>query len=144
MRTHRRAEIRNDMKSRILIITGFIILFGVILGCNQMTKPMRKSSVDLKVTATELAMEFDKDPKSANAKYYGKTLAITGDIDGKMAMTVIFKTPREYRHAVQCFFNEKDRGSLRQIKIGTEVTVIGYCKGVQQSGGVAVGDCALY
>jgi len=112
-------------------------------------KPTRNDTPDFKISVLELAEEFKKNESAANAKYKGKTLAITGRVDTKMgygsAMALVFETPhREQGFIVQCFFKEKDRESFRRIQNKKEFTLLGLCDGKSGNSPLSITHCKLY
>jgi hypothetical protein len=131
-----------SMKPTSKCLLALMVLLVAILACNQSNlkeQRQRKTSPDFQVTANDLVREYNQDRLAADAKYKAKTLAIKGVVDEKMFGNVIFK-PGE--GVIECFFNDKDRESVRQLKKGAEITVIGYCDG-NRDGTVLIVDCAL-
>lgn len=135
------------MKNNVSFLLSFILLLAVVLGCRQLTKPTRKDTPDFKISLLELAQEFKEDEAATNAKYEGKTLAITGRVEyrrdfGGSAMTLVFDTPRELGISAQCFFTEADRESFRQIETKKEYTLLGLY--VRTSGRLQISQCKLF
>ncbi|MEP7076026.1 MAG: hypothetical protein ABI878_09455 [Acidobacteriota bacterium] len=71
-------------------------------------KPKRAETPEMRVNVVDLAAEFKKDIRWANSKYAGRTVAVTGTVDMRVAYatTVGFKTP-DKGFGVQCFFKKR-------------------------------------
>ncbi len=95
-----------------------ILIILAVLGCRQMLKPKRADSPEMRVNVVDLAAEFKKDTDAANAKYGGRTVAVTGTVDMKVgfAPTIGFKTRREKTVLVCSAFLKKMKPDRSQYK----------------------------
>lgn len=99
--------------------------------------------VDYEVSAKELYTAYEQNEISADNKYKGKKLAVTGvikDIGNDVLNNsyITLKTDNLFG-SVQCFLNKKDVAKLSK---GANVTIIGKCTGL--FGTVGLKDCKLY
>lgn len=134
------------MKNQITFIIAAGLLILTVLGCGQLMKPVRKSTPDFEISVEQLAGEFKQNESAAGSKYNGKTLAVTGRVDGKRYGTMlVFKTDnRRDGFLVQCFFDKDGADSYRKIKDGQEVTMLGLCKGRHTNDGpLMITQCIL-
>jgi hypothetical protein len=89
----------------------------------------------IKVTSTELSNAYKANEISADAKYKGKLVEITGTVDNiqKDIMDTAYVTfalgQYEIVHQVQCYFNRKNEGQLADISKGDRLTVRGTVDG---------------
>ncbi|MEP6850356.1 MAG: hypothetical protein ABI999_15960 [Acidobacteriota bacterium] len=120
-----------------------VLIIFAVLGCRQLLKPKRADTPEMRVNVVDLATEFKKDTRAANAKYAGRTVAVTGIVDMRVAYapTVGFKTP-ENGFGVQCFFSKDGLESLKPVKSGSQYTFLGVVE--EKNGDVlAITDCKV-
>ncbi|MEP7076997.1 MAG: hypothetical protein ABI878_14420 [Acidobacteriota bacterium] len=121
-----------------------ILIIFAVLGCRQLLKPKRAAAPEMRVNVVDLAGEFKKDKRAANAKYAGRTVAVTGTVDTRVAYapTIAFKTPDEIDFGVQCFFSKDGLESLKIVKSGSQYTFLGV---VEEKTGefLAITDCKV-
>lgn len=95
-------------------------------------KSLTKVDTEIKVTATELISAFETDSATANKKYLGKILEVTGtaksiEKDGQSA-TVVLGTPGNMS-SVRCSMDTAQAGKASTINEGANITVKGACTG---------------
>jgi hypothetical protein len=112
-------------KTSATLVLMFGLWLGLILGCSSL-----RNSAPIKVSAEDLSKAYESNESTANDRYKGETLIVTG----KVGVTNIPEgaTPPPSFHfgdapLVVCFAEEKDEVS--KLKIGQTVTVKGKCMG---------------
>jgi ribosomal protein L40E len=89
----------------------------------------------IKVTAVKLYKDYDANEVSADEKYKGKLLSVTGVITNISKtlgdLTVVLSSDNEVETilGVQCTFPESYKDSLAKLKRGETITVKGICSG---------------
>ncbi|MFN0036017.1 MAG: OB-fold protein [Saprospiraceae bacterium] len=123
------------MKRILLLIVG-LGLVGAAIGYALWNKPhenMATSKADSTVDASMLFKEYNTDETSANAKYLGKTIAVTGKVketsktDGA-PVKVTLETGDEF--AVICELDALSQHSRTDFAAGETVTFKGKCDGI--------------
>jgi hypothetical protein len=117
----------NTMKTQKNPVT-LLVVFGVwlalILGCSSL-----RNSAPIKISAEDLSKAYDSNEKTANDRYRGETLIVTGMVG--ITNTSKGKTPAAFHFAdaplVVCFMEQEDEVS--KLKVGQAVTVKGKCTG---------------
>ena len=133
------------MKKKILIATVIAILSGVGFGVYIFNKPHQSIANEtpaFQLDAAALVSDYDKDEKSANAKYLGKIIEVKGVIAEKLKdkngnINVTLQGPE--LAGIGCEFEPKAQGSLSNLKEGQEVKIKGICTGVLMD--VVMVDC---
>jgi hypothetical protein len=120
------------MKDRhsVIFVAGLLLL--AVLACGELRKKsaVRESTPDFEISADQLAKEFKENPATADMKYTGRTLAITGRVDGKiLGSSLVFEGHARHGFATQCFFAKDDTDAHKKIEKGKDVTVLGVCMG---------------
>lgn len=126
------------------LLPMILILFAV-LGCRQLLKPKRADTPEMRVNVVDLASEFKKDTRAANAKYAGRTIAVTGTVDARLAYaptTVSFQTPSGNGFGVQCFFSKENLDALKKVKGDSQYTFLGVVE-EKTSDVLSITDCKL-
>ena len=83
---------------------------------------------DFRVNADQVFSEYAKSELTAHAKYYDKTVQVTGEV---VATGVSFGSPwvmlygGGYKRGVQCFFPEKRTAEAASMTKGSQVTFKG-------------------
>lgn len=96
----------------------------------------QESTADLKISftksATQIVQEFEKNEITANTLYNDKVLAI----NGKIVQINITDTTQQIILAgvvssggVVCDFESNQRAQLKELKVGSEIKVVGVCTG---------------
>lgn len=103
-------------------------------------------NVDFEVTSSELYKAYKANEVSADEKYKGQKLAITGTIEsiGKDIMDnpyISFK--EDYLQSVTCYFSEENNKIIAQLNKGQEITIIGECRGLILTN-IVIKDCYLH
>lgn len=118
-----------------------------VMACGELRKKnaVRENVPDFEILADQLAKEFKENPLAADMKYTGKTLAVTGTVDGTLlGSSLVFTGHRLYGFATQCFFEKQNDDAIKKIKSGAELTVIGVCMGRDKNDGpLMISKCIL-
>lgn len=124
---------------KILIIT---IVLGTLAGGGaywytfmQLHKNMQKTSPDFKLTAKNIFTEFSDEETTANAKYLGKVVELTGKVaevkneNNQFAIVLEDKLfgVSTYLDSSYCAANPK---VLQSISEGQTITIRGQCDGM--------------
>lgn len=121
---------------RILLLILGLGLIGVAIGFAIWNKPhenMAKSKAEAAVEATALFKEYNTDENAANAKFLGKTIAVTGRVkessktEGGPAK-VTLETGDEF--AVICELDALSQHARTDFPVGETVTLKGKCDGL--------------
>src|SRR6202158_3781628 len=112
-------------RNAVTLLVVFGIWLGLILGCSSL-----RNSAPIKISAADLSKAYESNEKTANDRYRGETLIVTG----KAGITNIPEgaTPPPSFHfadapLVVCFAEQKD--DVSHLKIGETVTLQGKCTG---------------
>jgi len=88
-----------------------------------------KTEEVVSVTAVDLWNEYDENEVSADQKYKGKQLEVTGEINdiGKDIIDSIYITLKtdDILGSVQVYFSDKDADSVAKFTKGQKVTIVG-------------------
>ena len=122
---------------RILIVIFGLSLIGIAIGIYMWNKPhenMEHSKAEVTVDAATLFKEYNADENAANAKYLGKTIAVTGKVkeagkggDGGQ-VKVTLDTGDEF--AVICELDALSQHARTEFSPGETVTLKGKCDGL--------------
>jgi len=130
---------------KLLIIVLILAAGAGSYGYYLYNKP-RSGASDMKtayiVDAKNLFSEFSTDENSANAKYLGKAIEVSGivrsvDTDDRGTMNVAIET--DEMGAVNCQFEKKDQ--MPDVTAGKNVSVKGVCSGFLLD--VVLVDCEI-
>ena len=102
-------------------------------------------SVAVRVTATQLFADYEANEVSADEKYKGKALLVSGTIEsiGKDlfdTMYVSLKTDNPFLN-VKCMFSDEHKSQLANAAKGQRVTIKGKCDG--KLGNVLLRGCSF-
>jgi len=142
---------KNKGKKKIILL----ILIGIVVGISVVGyywfmphRNVQKTSIDFKLSASELVEEYLSNAQEANRKYLqadgeSKVLAVTGTIssideDMNNQKVVYLETSREAK--VSCTFTKETNTSVTVLKKGDLVTV----KGVIRAGASYDEDLEMY
>lgn len=95
----------------------------------------KEQTETIAISAGELISAYGENGVSADQKYKGKLLEVTGVVDSidKDILDeayVTLGTGEDFELiSVQCYFDEKDLDSIMSLKKGDVVTIIGKCDG---------------
>jgi hypothetical protein len=131
-----------------LIYTGIVILIsGLGFGFYLYNKPhqgIENEHPAFRLSAAALISEYDNNEETANTKYLGKIVEVTGVIaeksrDEKGIINVTLQGPD--LAGVGCQFDPKAQDELAVVKEGQEVVIKGICTGVLMD--VVLVDCVF-
>jgi len=120
-------------KTSITLVLTFGLWLGLVLGCSSL-----RNSAPIKISAEDLSKAYESNEITANDRYKGETLIVTG----KMGITNTEVGSFHFLDAplVVCFAEQKDEVS--QLKIGQTVTMKGKCTG-SVMGFVTLMNCVI-
>lgn len=130
---------------KLLIIILILIAGAASYGYYLYNKP-RSGAADMKtaykVDAKSLFAEFNTDENTANGKYLGKAIEVSGTVrsvetDDRGTMNVAIETNE--MGAVNCQFEKKEK--MPALKEGSNVVVKGVCSGFLLD--VVLVDCEI-
>lgn len=120
---------------KILLALLAIGLIGAAIGYYQWNKPkedMTASKAEASITAAALLTEYNADENAANAKYLGKTIAVSGEVkettteDG--TTKVMLNTGQDF--GVYCTLDSLAKHPRTNFPVGENITLKGKCDGL--------------
>ncbi len=120
---------------KILLALLAIGLIGAAIGYYQWNKPkedMAASKAEASITAPALLTEYNADENAANAKYLGKTIAVSGEVkettteDG--TIKVMLNTGQDF--GVYCTLDSLAKHPRTTFPVGENITLKGKCDGL--------------
>ncbi len=143
------------MKRKIFIIGGTLAGIGLIAGLivylfvfNKPHKDYSKASPDFDIKAAALFEEFRTNPDSSSAKYNGKVISVTGELNSieqpdSLTIAVFgFEEGLFGSEGVRCTMIPDHADELIGIAPGTSVTLKGLCSGYNDTD-VILEHCSL-
>ncbi|HVG42647.1 MAG TPA: hypothetical protein VM888_13640 [Chitinophagaceae bacterium] len=125
------------MKKKLIII---LVLIAVAIGgwygyneYNRKNKDLADVDTKIMVTAGTLVTDFEKDSATANQKYLGAIIAVTGtvkSIEKENGGTVVLSEPGAMS-SVRCSMDTTHLNELNAIKEGQQIKIKGACTGYQ-------------
>jgi len=125
------------IKYAIFIVLG-LVLIGVVVGLKMFFKPhadINKLKAELKVEASAILGEFQKDENAATAKYSEKAIEINGKLVAKNKLpngidVLILENEME---GISCQLDSSwasvNQSAIQSLETGKPVTIKGICKG---------------
>ncbi|RMD73561.1 MAG: hypothetical protein D6818_04545 [Bacteroidetes bacterium] len=124
------------MKRTLLYGIALVVLIGGAAAYYMYNKPhqdMRRATPAFKLTATELFSEYDTDESTANEKYLGKVIEVSGTVrsvergeEGRIAVTLESGHPM---FGVVCELDELSEPRRTEFDEGEQVTFRCVCTG---------------
>ncbi len=112
-------------RTSVHLVLTFGLWLGLILGCSSL-----RNSAPIKISAEDLSKAYESNENSANDRYKGETLIVTGMV-GVTNIPEGATPPPSFHFGdaplVVCFAEEKEEVS--KLKMGQTVTVKGKCMG---------------
>ena len=128
-----------------LVIPFTAILFFGIKEYNRKPKDLSEAKPDHKTTAVALITAFTNDEALANKTYLGKTVEISGvitEIDNEEDTLInIYLGDSTLMEKVSCSMDMRNKGKTGKLKLGQQVSIIGFCTGYLQD--VEMNRCAI-
>lgn len=135
------------MKKKIFLALGLMILGAAAFGFYLFNKPHQSisgSEPDFKMESAAIIGEYEKDENSANKKFNGKVVEVTGivsektkDEQGKLNITL----QGEDIAGIGCVFEPAAQANAAKISEGQKVTIKGVCTGILMD--VVMVDCVV-
>lgn len=104
--------------------TACVFAFGFGFGCGTKDKPPDPNEPPIKISADDLYAAYTKDSQKANDRYRGKTVQVTGIIQGLDQAVILGE-----KAGVACYIKPEGADKLGLIWLNDIVTVKGVCKG---------------
>jgi len=127
------------------LITGFIVYFFVF---NKPHTDFSKATPDFDIKAAALFEEFRTNPEASSAKYNGKVLSVTGELNSieqpdSLTIAVFgFEEGMFGSEGIRFTMNPEHAGELVSIAPGTNITLKGLCTGYNDTD-VILEHCSL-
>lgn len=101
--------------------------------------------MNIKITASQLYAEYEANEISADEKYKGKTLEVSGIVDGIAkdilnSSYVILKTSNIIGR-IQCYIEDSEQSKAAALQKGQKITVIGRNDGKMMN--ILLKDCYI-
>lgn len=135
------------MKKKIFLALSIMIIAGVSYGIYLFNKPhqsVSKAEPDFQLPSTSIVSEYEKDENSANQKFNGKVVEVTGivaektkDEQGKLNVTL----QGEDIAGIGCVFEPAAQLKAATLAEGQEVKIKGICTGILMD--VVMVDCVV-
>ena len=127
---------KNYFKHSVTLLT-FLSFILMIIGSSDDNAAIENEISDqmpaIEVSAKKLYLDYDANGVSADMKYKGKVLSVTGKINNidKDFMDEIFVTLKgdEYFGDIQCYFSKSHVQEAANLSKGQTITVKGICDG---------------
>ncbi|REJ81157.1 MAG: hypothetical protein DWQ44_11680 [Bacteroidetes bacterium] len=125
-----------NLRNKILLIGVLVFLgaaaFGIYL-YNKPHKSVRNITPVAFIDSSDLISEFESDEESANGKYLGKVVQVSGtvissSIDKEGNLNVMLEGPD--LAAVSCQFEKGFRPIQGQFSEGKRTSIKGFCTGI--------------
>ncbi len=120
---------------KILLSLLAIGLISAAIGYYQWNKPkedMAASKAEASVTAAALLAEYTADETAANAKYLGKTIAVSGQVKEITmeagTIKVMLDTGQDF--GVYCILDSLAQHLRTNFPVGEKITLKGKCDGL--------------
>ena len=115
-----------------LLIIGVV---GIAVGYYQWNKPkenMATSKAEATIDATQLLTEYNANEEAANAKYLGKTIAVSGKVKESSkeegTVKVMLETGQDF--GVYCTLDSLAQHPRTDFPVGENITLKGKCDGL--------------
>lgn len=118
---------------KVLIALGVLVLVGAGLAYYMYNKPvasLEHHKADLSVTADQLIRDYESDEKTADEKYLGKVVEVSGKVaditqeEGKHKVSLETSNPIS---AIICELEEHLK--TEELKVGEQIKMKGKCSG---------------
>lgn len=142
-------------RHKVLMFIFAIICLGAIgaaLGGGENGNTLQTTSTNIKteevltIDYNQLYKEYMDNPISADAKYKGKILKLTGKvdtIDREIAGNTYITFKIDFLKDIRITFKKSEESKVADLKKGQQVTIKGECTGTLLSTTVALNDCEI-
>ncbi len=135
------------MKKKIILSLSIIIIAGVSYGIylfNMPRQSVSKEAPDFQLESAAIVSEYEKDENSANQKFNGKVVEVTGIVaekskDEQGKLNVILQG--EDIAGIGCVFEPAAQLKAATLAEGQEVKIKGICTGILMD--VVMVDCVV-
>lgn len=124
------------MKKTIIYLLAFALIIGVTVGVYQYNKPhldIADAKPEVSMSAAELFDLFSDDEQTANEKFAGKIVEVSGSVfsienGGENEFNILLMGENDM-FGVSCTF-DSNTDELPSLKTGAKITVKGECAGM--------------
>lgn len=122
-------------KSLILLVILVIIFIAVVVVWKYVFKNAEVSvgskKAEIRIEAAVLVKEYENDEETANSKYLGKIIEVSGTVNSinedEQGVSVYLKNKDDIS-GVMCTF-DKNTENIKRINTGDQATIKGVCDG---------------
>lgn len=115
------------MKRFLLVVVILIIALGgwyAYTKYDEKTPDVVDRKADIVITAKDLIEAFDKDSATANQKYTGKLIEVSGTAKSVDTSAILLGDSTS-RSAVRCSIDSRHLNDYKKVKIGSMITMQG-------------------
>lgn len=132
--------LRKKLKKIILLTMIPVLAAGAWQGCheyNRTNKDFSKVKADYRITVSEIIKEYETNDSTADQKYLGKIIELTGNVkkmeqDSDGNYTIVLGET-ENPTSVRCTMDSTYRMDAALIKEGSSITIRGQCTGYKKN-----------
>jgi len=139
---------QKKVKRTVLISLIVIVIGGIAAMCyvfRGTEKSVAKEKAAFSLTADELFTSFEENETTANEKFIGKVIEVTGEVaeiekteTGQLVVLLSCSSPMG---GVRCTFEVKQDEVAKQVSQGASCTIKGKCSGMLME--VVLDNCSL-
>jgi starvation-inducible outer membrane lipoprotein len=116
------------------IIIPLLILVGIGVGIgfymyNKPVQSLEKKKPDVEVSASQMIADYETDEKTANDKYLGKVVRVSGKVVDITTEAGKTKIHLESTNPMSMIICEMEEGGDAGLKTGDEARIKGLCSG---------------
>jgi len=97
-------------------------------------KNLQSETADLQISATELFTQYEANEAAGNQKFIDRIIDVTGKIaeisEDEDGSSVVMLREADAFSGVLCTLKDSERSAVRDLKIGQQVTIRGFCTGM--------------
>lgn len=131
----------------LLLSIPVLMAFGMMYGYNEYHRTQEDTAglgEKFRVSSSDLIQDFESNENTANAKYLGKVISVTGivaktELNGS-TQTIFLKSHSRVAF-VNCQFEKTYTDKIAGLQTGQTITVKGICTGMLMD--VVLNRCAL-
>jgi hypothetical protein len=132
-----------------LIVPLAVIIIGGIIAMSYVFRvpenSVKNEKASYAVTSDELYTSFEEDEATANDKFLGKVIEVTGEVSSiektETGQLVILLSCSSPMGGVRCTFESKQDAVIKKVSQGATCTIKGKCSGILME--VVLDNCAL-
>lgn len=139
---------RKKISIKLIVPLAVIIIGGIIAMSYVFRVPensVKNEKASYAVTSDELYTSFEENEATANDKFLGKVIEVTGEVSSiektETGQLVILLSCSSPMGGVRCTFESKQDEVVKKLSPGTACTIKGKCSGILME--VVLDNCAL-